>query len=286
MINTTVNTKIVGLFGNPLGHSLSPIMQNTAFSLCGIEYIYIPFQVEPGYLEKAIKAMMIFNFAGANITIPYKTEVIKYIDEIDEMAKAIGAVNTLVVKNKKIIGYNTDGMGFTQSLKNKGFNPKGKIFLLIGAGGAARGLAFTLAFEGAAHIFIANRTFEKADILAQDVNRVLGSCATALSLEEAVLRDAAKKSQVLINTTSIGMYPDTEYMPISDEVLRPELLVCDIVYNPVKTKLLQTAESIGCPILEGYGMLVNQGAEAFRLWTGKEPPIDAMTRVVLDKLTI
>ncbi|WP_422443924.1 shikimate dehydrogenase [Thermoanaerobacterium sp. DL9XJH110] len=277
----SANTKIVGLFGNPLGHTLSPLMQNTAFEICGIDFIYVPFQIKPEDLERAVRNMPVYNFCGANVTMPYKTEVIKYIDEIDELAKAIGAVNTLVVRDNKIIGYNTDGPGFIRSLRNeRGIDPRNASFLIIGAGGAARGLAVTLAFEGAKHIFITNRTFEKAEALTRDVNNILNGVAEALPLESHELSRAAESCQVIINTTSVGMYPNTEEMPVAETILRPDLLVCDVIYNPLKTRLLNTAEKKGCSILTGVGMLVNQGAEAFRLWTGLKPPLGSMFEVV------
>lgn len=286
MFNTNVNTRIVGLFGRPLGHSLSPLMQNTAFEICGLDFVYIPIELEEQNLERAIRNMPVFNFAGANVTIPYKTEALNHTDELDELAKAIGAVNTLVVqKDGRIKGYNTDGTGFLRSLKSeKGINPAKTSFLLIGSGGAARGLAVTLAFDGAEHIYIANRTYEKAKALAQEINAKVRQCAEALPLEDYELKKAAERCTVLINTTSIGMYPDVDKMPVPEALLRPGLLVCDVVYNPIKTQLLLTAEKLGCDVLTGVGMLVNQGAEGFRLWTGKEPPVEAMYEVVAKKL--
>lgn len=281
IINT--NTKLTGLIGYPLIQSYSPVMQNTAFQECKLNKIYIPIEVEPNNLETVVKGITKMNFDGFNITKPYKIDIIKYLDEIDEYASLIGAVNTVKISNGIIKGYNTDGTGFLRSFKeNTGTNIEGKNVFILGSGGAARAVAITMALNKAEKIYISNRTYEKAISLAGDVKKS-GNCI-AIPMEYKEMEKAINDSHVLINTTSVGMFPNIDESPLNKNLLNETLIVCDIVYNPLKTRLLKDAEEKGCKIVPGLSMLVYQGAEAFEIWTDMKAPIDIMFKVVENNL--
>lgn len=277
------STKVFALFGDPVMHSLSPLMQNTAFKILELDACYIPLLVHSGDLAEAVKAVRALNFGGVNLTIPHKEKVLSYLDEVDEEAKLIGAVNTVVNRNGYLYGYNTDASGFLASLQSLGFDPKGKRVVVMGAGGAARAVAVTLALQGASRIHICNRSTRRGEILAQDLCRV--GAAVDVSEYGVSCSEALKYADLLINATPVGMYPNHKENPIimSDQ-LHPRLLVCDLVYNPPQTMLLKEAAAVGCGVLNGVGMLAHQGALAFQLWTGRKAPVDLMQGVVLDAL--
>lgn len=274
-----IETKITGLLGYPLSQSYSPIMQNSAFRECKLNKIYIPIEVEPNNLETVVKGISKMNFDGFNITKPYKIDIMKYINGMDEYARLIGAVNTVKISNGILKGYNTDGTGFLKSFEdNTGVKIEGKSIFLLGSGGAARAIAITLALNKAKNIYICNRTYEKAVSLTTDVNK-LGSGA-AIPMEYEEMKKAINDSHIIINTTSVGMFPNIDESPLNKELLNDNLIVCDIVYNPLKTKLLKDAEKKGCKVVPGLSMLVYQGAEAFEIWTNMKAPIDIMFKVV------
>jgi shikimate dehydrogenase len=276
-----VHTRLVALLGNPLGHSFSPAMHNKAFETLGLNYFYLPIEVASTDLEDVVHGISKMNFAGFNVTIPHKIGIMAYLDHIDELAETIGAVNTVTLKDGVSTGHNTDGEGFIQSLETQtGISVRGKRHFILGCGGGARAIATTLAFKGAEKIFICNRTEQKAHDLAAEINTKVKACSEVVRMETADIKTALQQADVLINTTSIGMHPDKDRLPIAEDLIPEGLIVSDIVYNPVKTKLLQAAEQRGCNIVTGLGMLVYQGAEAFRLWTGAEPPINDMFEVV------
>lgn len=277
----STTTKLFVLLGNPLGHSISPAMHNRAFEKLGLDYCYMPVEVSPENLGKVFGGLKCMHVGGFNVTIPHKLEIIQHLDEIDPLAETIGAVNTICIKNGRTKGYNTDGEGFVQSLEEEGnIDVKGKQFFIIGCGGAVRAIAMTLAFRGAAKIFICNRTTQKANILAQEINKKIRHCAEAILPQIRDQREAIQKCDVLINGTSIGMHPLEDALPIDESLLHENLVVADIVYNPLMTKLLKTAKNKGCTVVPGLGMLIYQGAAAFKLWTGKEPLISEMSEVV------
>lgn len=277
VINT--QTKLVGLLGYPLSQSLSTAMHNAAFSKCNLNKIYIPIEVVPENLETVVKGISKMNFEGFNITKPYKIDIIKYIDEIDDYAKYIGAVNTVTIKEGKLKGYNTDGTGFLRSFEENIGSIKDKTVFILGSGGAARAISMSLALNQVKKIYICNRTYNKAVILSNDINRT-NIISVAVPMEENKIKKALSDSDVLINSTSIGMYPNVEESPIDKNLISKNLIVCDAVYNPRKTKLLKDAEEIGCKILTGMYMFIYQGAEAFELWTNEKAPIDLMYEVV------
>jgi len=276
-----VSTKLIILLGNPLGHSVSPPMHNRVFDVLGMDYCYMPVEVTAENLEKVFAGLLRMNVAGFNVTIPHKIRIMEFLDQLDPLAETIGAVNTICLKDGKTIGYNTDGEGFIRSLTEEtGLPVAGRRFFLLGCGGAARAIAMTLAFKGAQKIFICNRTPAKAETLVNEINNKIRHCAEVV---EQTVRSQAEKlqdCQVLINTTSLGMHPKENVLPIDGSLLLPHLIVADIVYNPLHTQLLRTAEAAGCTIVPGLGMLIYQGAAAFSLWTGVEPIVSEMSETV------
>nr|WP_300094433.1 shikimate dehydrogenase [Sedimentibacter sp.] len=279
----STKTKLVGLLGYPLGHSMSPVMHNAAFENLSLDKIYIPIEVLPENLETVVKGMTKMNFEGFNVTIPHKIEIMKYLDETDEYARCIGAVNTVKIKDGKLKGYNTDGIGFLRSYEESTKDKiEGKNVFIIGCGGASRAVSMTLALNKANKIYICNRTHDKALNLAEDIKRQTKiRCEAVLYDHEEVIK-ALQDTDVLINTTSVGMSPNIEESPLDKRLLDKRLTVCDIVYNPRKTRLLKDAEEKGCRIVEGLAMLVYQGAEAFEIWTDVKAPSDIMFEVLKD----
>lgn len=276
----TVTTKLVILLGNPLGHSVSPPMHNRVFETLGMDYCYLPVEVNDENLQKVFTGLVQMNVAGFNVTIPHKIRIMDYLDELDPLAATIGAVNTICIRGGKTIGYNTDGEGFVRSLEEEAkTEAKGKRFFLLGCGGAARAIGMTLAFKGAEKIILCNRTAEKAQNLAGEINQKIRNCAEVVPHNQSDQHQALQKCDAMINSTSLGMHPDEHVLPIDKSLLRPELIVADIVYNPLITSLLQSARELGCTIVPGLGMLIYQGAAAFTLWTGTEPVISEMSEV-------
>jgi shikimate dehydrogenase len=282
--NRTLNshTILFGVFGDPIRHSRSPIMLNRAFQEMGLNAAYAAFHVRPQDLGDAIRGIRALGYRGINVTIPHKVEVMQYLDEIDEGAQVIGAVNTIVNEAGRLIGYNTDGIGYVRSLKEEtGTRLQGKSVLLIGAGGAARGVAYALAKEGAACIYIANRTKERAVELAATISAFTKS--VGLGMDE--LEEAAGEASLVVNTTSAGMHPNVDELPIAVDLLSNRQLVSDLIYNPRITKFLREAEAKGARIHGGLGMFIYQGAYAFEYWTGTTAPVAAMRQIVEQSLT-
>ncbi|WP_166238450.1 shikimate dehydrogenase [Paenibacillus turpanensis] len=274
-------TKVYGVYGDPIKQSKSPLMLNRAFAETGINAVYAAFHILPGRLEAAVAGIRGMGFGGVNVTIPYKVEVMQYLDEIDESARFAGAVNTIVNREGVLTGYNTDGIGYVRSLKEEtGVQLQGKRILMIGAGGAARGVAYGLAKEGAGTIYIANRTADKASELAAILKPICE--AQGMGMEGIVhIKD---KVDLVMNTTSVGMHPNVDQMPVEPDWFRPGMIVSDLVYNPLETKLLREAKQRGAQTHGGLGMFVYQGAYAFEYWTGAAAPVEAMRDAVLRSL--
>lgn len=280
---TTIDshTILYGVFGDPIRHSRSPIMLNRAFQEAGINAVYAAFHVRPDELGDAVRGIRALGYRGINVTIPHKVEVMQYLDEIDEGARIVGAVNTIVNESGKLIGYNTDGIGYVRSLKEEtGIELKGKSVLLLGAGGAARGVAYALAKEGAGRIYIANRTKERALELADTIS----SYTEAIGLGMDELGHVVDEVEFVLNTTSAGMHPHVDELPLPLELLRSHHLVSDLIYNPRITRFLREAEARGARIHGGLGMFIYQGAFAFEYWTGTPAPVAAMRQVVEQSL--
>lgn len=278
-------TKVVGVFGFPVAHSLSPAMHNAAFAALGLDYVYVPFPVPPERIGAAVKSLAALGIVGANLTIPHKELVLPYIDELTQEAQDVRAVNTVHVVDGGLVGDNTDGRGFWEPLREQGFAIAGETAFVLGAGGAARSVVFRLLREGA-KVVIANRTRERAERLAEDAARAgLGEATIISATDAGAMERELRRSKLLVQTTKVGMHPDADVLPETPlAALHSDLTVYDLVYNPIKTRLLSEAEARGCATMTGVKMLVYQGAIAFQRWTGVFPPTDVMERAVLKGL--
>lgn len=286
-MKVTGETKVIGIFGYPVSHSLSPLMQNAAIEALGLNYIYIPFEVKPEELERAVNGIRALGITGVNVTVPHKEAVIPFLDEADEDAKLIGAANTILNKNGRLIGYNTDSPGYIRSLReDAGFDPKGKSIIVIGAGGAAMGIIAGLFSHDASEIIMANRTIEKAEqIRVNYTERYRHKSIQIKTAPLSYLKDPRILSSVdlIVNTTSMGlegMAPDVDFASTS-----PHVLISDIVYKPAVTPFLKQAQDAGRKTLGGLGMLIYQGAISLEIWTSQKAPIDVMKNSLMPFLT-
>ncbi len=269
----TGKTNVVGLIGDPVEHSLSPPMHNAAFKHLNLDYVYVPYPVKKESLENAIFGAKALNIKGLNVTIPHKTEVINYLDILDKPAELIGAVNTIKFDGNEVKGYNTDGIGAVRSIEEL-CSIRNKKVIILGAGGAARAVSFQILINGAESLIIANRTPENALKLQKDLIQRLNADVKTIDLGEK-LKNELLNADILINTTPIGMYPNINHEPLVKAEMMCEDLICnDIVYNPLKTGLLKEAEKAGAKTISGIKMLIYQGMESFKIWTGINPPLD------------
>ena len=273
------HTKLTGLLGSPVAHSKSPLMHNEAFKELGLNYVYLCFDVPENNLKIAYEGLKKLNVAGFNCTMPDKTLICELVDELSPAASMIGAVNTVVNKDGRFIGHNTDGIGYMQSVKDAGFDIIGDTMTLLGAGGAASSIFVQAALDGVKNInvfSIKDRFWEKAEKMVDAVNSKTDCNAKLIELgNDDVLGESIEKSQILTNATSVGMAPNVDSCIIPDKkMLREDLIVSDVIYNPKETKLLKEAKEAGCICINGEGMLVWQGAAAFKLYTGKEMPVE------------
>jgi len=277
--------RICGIIGDPIEHTMSPVMHNTAFEKMGVDYLYLPFRVKKEELGKAIEGMRALNIRGLNVTIPHKVAIIPFLDKLDRLAERIGAVNTIVNDDGVLTGYNTDATGFLQALLERGIEPAEKKMVILGAGGASRAISFILAERGA-HLVILNRLLELdwAEELACQISHAFKKEVKALELNEENLLTVLEGADVLINATSVGMYPNIDETPVTANLLSPDLVVLDIVYNPIKTRLLTEAEAAGAKTISGLDMFVWQGALAFEKWTGLKAPVELMREEVIKVL--
>ena len=278
----SAKTKVCGVIGDPVEHTMSPVMHNAAFKKLGMDYRYLPFRVSKEELGRTIADMRVLNIRGLNVTIPHKVAVIPFLDKLDPLAEEIDAVNTIVNDDGVLTGYNTDATGFLQALLDNGVEPEGKRVVILGAGGASRAISFILAEKGA-RLVILNRRLNRAKELARSVSRSSKDIA-ALKLDEANLAKALEGAEVLVNATSVGMSPGTGETPLPARLLKPGLVVFDIVYNPVRTRLLREAEAAGARTISGIDMLVWQGALAFEKWTGRKAPLELMKKEAIKAL--
>ncbi|MDP2972750.1 MAG: shikimate dehydrogenase [Deltaproteobacteria bacterium] len=252
-------TQLYGIIGNPVRHSLSPIIHNGAFRRMGLNAVYLAFEVKN--LKEAITGIRGLGIRGVSVTIPFKTEVIPLLDVVDDVARRIGAVNTIVNEGERLIGYNTDWTGAVEALEEK-VDIRGKKVVLLGAGGSARAIAFGLKERGC-QVIIVNRSEERSELLAKELGLIHWPPSSIEELE----------GDIVINTTSVGMFPDVSETPFSKVVLKKGMTVMDIVYRPLWTRFLQEAEQRGCVTIDGLEMLVHQGAAQLEIWTGKKPEI-------------
>ena len=264
------HTALYGVIGNPVRHSLSPILHNAAFSATSLNAVYLAF--ETGDIEECIKGIRALGIKGASITIPFKTTVMPFLDEIDPLAKRIGAVNTIVNDSGRLKGYNTDAFGALKALEENVKLP-GMTCLIIGAGGAARAIGFMLKEQDVA-VSIVNRSRKRGEALAASLG------CPFVPLDEI----SGTKGGLLVQTTSVGMYPDIDQCPVPENILENGMVVMDIVYLPAETRLLNLARDRGCVIISGVDMLINQGTEQFRLWTDLDPPFASMRHALKEAL--
>jgi shikimate dehydrogenase len=283
MSSITGKTKVCGIIGDPIEHTMSPVMHNAAFKALGLDYAYLPFRVRPEELKNAIAGLKALGIAGLNVTIPHKVAVIPLLDEMDMLAGKMGAVNTIVNKGGKLTGYNTDAPGFLQALRSKAIEPDNKKMVILGAGGAAKGICFVLA-EAGANLVILNRTLSRAEELASQMGKFYSKGIKAMALDEANLEKALDGADVLVNTTSVGIMPDVDLTPVPAGLLKPGITVFDIVYNPLETRLLREAKAAGARTIDGLDMLVWQGALALEMWTGQKAPFDVMKQAAVKAL--
>jgi shikimate dehydrogenase len=280
--NISGKTKICALIGDPVEHTMSPAMHNAAFQKLGLDYAYVPFNVKPDQLSQAVAGFRALNVVGFNVTIPHKVAIISLLDNLDPLAEAIGAVNTVVNDKGKLRGYNTDAEGFFRVLKEHGFNSKNKKVVVLGAGGASRAISYTLAKEGA-NLSILNRRQELswAEDIAWSIREDFEKEVKVLEMGNLA---EVLPADLLVNATSVGMSPAANVSPAPAKLLSKVPLVFDIVYNPIKTRLLKDAVAAGCKTISGVDMLAWQGALAFEKWTGKKAPLDLIRRTAVKLL--
>jgi len=273
-------TKLAGIFGYPVAHSLSPAIHNAAFATLGLNWVFLPLPVTPPELPHALRGFRALGFHGASVTVPHKKAVMPLLDEITDEARAMGAVNVIARDGNRLIGDNTDWQGFLVPLREIGFDPAGQHCAVLGAGGAARAVVYALARSGVASVTVFNRTASRAADLIRDLQALFPRVTLRARPPDAVeelISMVDCDCTLLVNATSVGMWPETERCPWPECIPMPGgAIVYDLVYNPLRTRLLQRAEEAGCRTIAGLGMLVHQGAAAFKLWTDREPPVQVM----------
>lgn len=272
-------SELVGAFGCPIDENPTGVMEEAAFAAKGLDYRYLTVKVEKGDLADAMKAVKALNMRGINITIPHKVEVLKYLDKLSPAAGIIGAVNMIVNENGKLWGENTDGKGFLTSLKQEGISPEGKNILILGAGGAARAISVECALAKASKITIANIIREEGEALVKLIHEKTGTSAEFIMWEDSV--KVPSDTDIFVNATSVGLYPNVDEKPDVDyDTVTSRMVVSDVIFNDPNSLFLQEAEKRGAKTINGLGMLVNQGALNFKLWTGVEAPVELMRNVL------
>ena len=284
MINVNGATKLLGIFGDPIGHTLSPAMQNAALTAAGIDAVYLPFHIRPEQLQSAVEAIRTLNLVGINVTVPHKVSIVPFLDAVDKEAELIGAVNTVVNRHGYLTGYNTDASGFLASLRlDLQIEPRGKKVVVIGAGGACRAALSALAGSGVASITVANRTKQKADLLVAEMQMHFPSTTfSATDLSPSELEKALTRADLLVNTTSIGLSGESFPNFIVDSLMG-HAAVYDMVYKKDSTSLLNAACHRGLKAADGRGMLVAQGEAAFIKWFDISPEVGLMRSQVIEK---
>ncbi len=277
-------TKLLCLIGNPVEHSISPQMHNAMFKELNLDFALVSFKVEETELSDAVKGIRALGIKGGNVTLPHKTSIMKLLDEIDDSSKEVDSVNTFLNDNGILKGFNTDGIGALKALEENGISLKNKKVVIIGAGGASKSISHVVAMESPSELVILNRNISKAKSIADKINKKLGKKARVFELSSENLKSELKDTDILINCSSVGMKPNLNETTVSKEFLHKNLTVMDIIYNPLETRLLKEAKSVGAKTINGIGMLVNQGALAFEIWTGKKAPVELMRRVAIENL--
>lgn len=280
----STSTRLCAVIGNPVAHSLSPAMHNAAFNALGLDYVYTAFRVED--LKSAISGMRALeNFRGMSVTIPHKIEVIDYLDEVDDIDRSIGSINTVINENGKLCGFGTDGPGALKAIRDAGVNPDAATVLMLGAGGAARAIAFTLARStriGKLVMMDINEPMLKG--LAADLGSGTNVAVEADLLGPETISSRVPEADIIINCTPIGMHPREDSSLVPPGLFRRGQVVFDVVYTPLETKLLREAASQGCVVISGVEMFVNQAVLQFEMFTGAEAPVDVMRKVLMERL--
>jgi len=277
-------TRVCGVIGDPIEHTLSPTIHNAAFNHLKLDFVFLAFRVKAADLENAVRGMRGLGIHGLNVTMPHKSTVIAYLNEVDPTVQFLGSANTILNKNGKLSGFNTDGVGALKALRENGAELSEKKVLLLGAGGAAKAIAFALA-EEVGELAILNRTAEKAKELAEALGRMFNKKVVGVSLSPDAIAKNLRDSDILIDATSVGMKPNLSQSLVAPQWLRSDLTVMDIVYNPVETKLAEDAKAAGAKVISGVEMLIYQGAASFEIWTGRAAPIEVMQKAALNKLS-
>ncbi len=283
-LNYPATRQLLCLLGHPVGHSLSPEMHNTAITALGLDYHYMAYDITESQIGDAISSMRLLNARGFNLTMPLKTAVLPYLDRLSDSGRLTGAVNTVVNEVGNLVGYTTDGKGCMDALRNQGLSVSGNRMTLLGAGGAARAILAQAALDGVSHVYVARRQNARWEETEKYAGKITAECGMPVTLvdlaDTSAMQHALADSSILINATNAGMAGSTqpEATPLASELLSPHLFVCDIIYHPKQTKLLLDAAAAGCRTLNGEDMLLYQAAEAFRLWTGQEMPVDLVRK--------
>jgi len=276
-------TCVYAVIGDPVEHSLSPAIQNAAFNALNLDFIYTAFKVKSSEVATALAAMRVLGICGLNVTMPHKAAVIPHLDWIDESAKFLNSVNTICHKEGKLLGYSTDGIGALKALKKNKVDPYGKKVVMLGAGGAARAIAYTLIQE-VKELVVLNRTVSEVKKLADLLECKFNKKIIIDSLSSEVVEEKISNADILLNTTSVGMKPNIQSL-VAPNSLRSDLAVMDIVYSPFETQLVKDAKAVGAKVVNGVEMLIYQGAASFEIWTGYQAPVHVMRKTVLDQLT-
>jgi shikimate dehydrogenase len=276
-------TRIVGIFGDPIAHTRSPAMQNAAFRACNLPYVYIPFLVRPRDLASAAQSIRALNLVGANVTVPHKERIVRYLDTLSTEAELCGAVNTIVNRNGELFGDNTDGRGFLLSLRKQAFSPRRQEVILIGAGGSARAVIVSLIRAGCRRVTVVNRTRANAQSLVRTYRSVGKTRLEALPLDALCEPQLLKSAALVVNSTPVGLRGEP-FPPLDYEATPQTCVFYDLLYRPGLTPFLTPARKAGRPVCDGRGMLLHQGALAFTLWTNVPAPLAVMSRALSQAL--
>jgi shikimate dehydrogenase len=277
--------QVCAIFGHPVGHSLSPAIHNAAFEALNLPFVYVAHDIEPGHVPEAMAAIRALGYRGLSVTIPHKIAALSCVDEVDATARAIGCINTVVNEKGRLFGYNSDGRGAVDALRRAGADPAGRRVVVLGTGGAARAISMTLAFEAKpAELLLLGVVPEELAQLTRDIKDRTGAPVEGRALDEKTLAGVLASADLLLQCTPIGQHPKEDQTLVPARLLRPELTVFDVVYNPRRTKLLREAAEAGCRVVEGKEMFLGQALVQFELWTGQKPPAEIMRRVIEERL--
>jgi shikimate dehydrogenase len=284
MMTISGKTRVCGVIGDPIEHSLSPTIHNAAFNHLKLDFVFLAFRVKTADLENAVRGMRGLGIHGLNVTMPHKSAVIGCLDEVDFTVRFLDSANTILNRDGRLSGFSTDGVGALKALRENGIDLSGKKVLLLGAGGAAKAIAFALVPE-VGELAILNRSAEKAEELAETLGHMFNRKVISGALSPDAIKTNLRDTDILVNATSAGMKPNLSQSLVAPELLKSDLAVMDIVYNPVETKLAKDAKTAGAKVISGVEMLIYQGAASFEIWTGHEAPIEVMRKAALNKLS-